>query len=120
MLLANGLVRLRVTADYEAHPQQAAAREYIVHAGKEMCGYFNEPREWPRRAEHRVWSEFTAKGQEPVKPDRRKDLCMCAFKMRRIASDGPAQRTGPRAGPDAARYRSIAVAARNVARYRCG
>lgn len=60
MLLANGLVRLRVTADYEAHPQQAAAREYIVHAGKEMCGYFNELREWRRRAEHRVWSEFTA------------------------------------------------------------
>jgi hypothetical protein len=60
MLLANGLVRLPPRADYEAHPQQAAAREYIVHAGKEMCGYFNELREWPWRAEHRVWSEFTA------------------------------------------------------------
>ena len=60
MLLANGLVRLRLTADYEAPPQQAAAREYNVHAGKEMCGYFNELREWAWRAEHRVWSEFTA------------------------------------------------------------
>ena len=99
MLLANGLVRLRLTADYEAHPQQAAAWEYIVRAGKEMCGYFNELRDWPWRAEHRVWSKLTANGQEPMKPGSAKGFLHARVRdaTHRVRRPGAAYRSARRA-----------------------